>query len=136
MVFSNEKLPHMFNKIIEEINSIAQDKNKIGISDLKKIIINFRLTLDDVDFFIKYLQDNGIIERKGRIVYILNKPITTEKKGPGRPSKLTEEEKRYIKENYIPNEKGVRQLANKINEKRTNQNLEPICFKTILNNAI
>lgn len=119
MVFSNEQLPHMFNKIIEEMNNTYNDTNKITIQNLKEIILRFRLTLDDVDFFIQYLQEHEIIQRKGRIIYILNKPnLNINKNKPGRPSKLSEEEKRWIKDNYIPGEFGVKKIAKTLNEKR------------------
>ena len=133
MVFSNEKLPNMFNKIIDEINQKTQNRNTIEVGELKSIIIKFRLTKDDTDFFIQYLKEHNIIDRKGRMIYILDKPIMEETKNkPGRPSKLTEQEKQYIQDNYIPNKFGVRKLANEINKNRE----DPICFKTILNNVV
>ena len=117
MVFSNELLPPMFERIIHEIHNKAQNTNKISISDLEKILITFRLTLKDTNYFIKYLQENGILERRGHTIYILDE-INQEKKKPGRPSKLSVEEKQWILENYIPNEKGVRKLTEEINKKR------------------
>jgi len=119
MVFSNEKLPNMFNKIIDEINQKTQNKNTIEIGELRKIIIKFRLTKDDTDFFIQYLKEHNIIDRKGRMIYILDKPTTEETKNkPGRPTKLTPDEKQYIMDNYIPGKYGVRKLANEINKNR------------------
>ena len=119
MVFSNEKLPDMFNKIIDEINQKTQNKNTIEIGELRKIIIKFRLTKDDTDFFIQYLKEHNIIDRKGRMIYILDKPMAEENKNrPGRPSKLTPDEKQYIMDNYIPGKYGVRKLANEINKNR------------------
>ncbi len=116
MVFANDTLPNMFNKIIQEINNTTIDK--LGIKELRRIIIKFRLTLDDTDFFIQYLQDHGIIKRKGSIIYLLDKQTIAEPKKPGRHSKLSEEEKRYIKENYVPYEHGIYKIANEINQKR------------------
>ena len=44
----------------------------------------------------------------------------------GRPRKLTDIELRWIKQTYKPNKRGVRKLAQQINEGRRKANVEPI----------
>lgn len=130
MVFSNEKIPPVLNKILEEIMNISKEENTISLDDLRKKLINFRLTKDDINNLIRYFQDNGYLERKGNTIHIISNDVTVNEKKRGRPKKLTKKERNWINENYQPGVYGITKLTNEINK---NRDEDPVCPKTVYN---
>ena len=128
MVFSNVELPYVFNKIVEEINELITDKKQIEVQDLERILLRFRLTTKDSDYFVKHFHKQGLMTRKGSVIYVHNKLPITETKKNGRPKKLTEDEIKWAREKYEPGVFGVLRLTKEINKKR---NGDPVHFTTV-----
>lgn len=131
MFTKTEELPPVYDKIIEMIKANTFTSNKLSVDSFRNNLIKTRISRNDVNGVLKYLQNSGYIDRRGKTIYILSNITNDTKPHPGRPKKLTEEETQWIKDHYEPGKFGVRKIAKRINEMREKNNLEPISFQAL-----
>jgi hypothetical protein len=115
MLGSQEEIPPVLDKIAKVISEETFDK--MTISSFREIVIKLRAGYEDTNDILKYFQRIGLIQVSNGIIY---KVKATERSlsVPGRPEKLTDEEKRWVKRNYQPGKKSIRELTKELNEKR------------------
>lgn len=127
-MFTKDEIPPLINKITEMIERETLTSNKMTVNDFTDIAVKLRVSREDVNSLIQYLQSIGFIERRGKIIYRLSNVNHEESKpSPGRPRKLSDEEIQWIKDNYEFGKFGSRKMAKIINEKRN----EEISYRTV-----
>lgn len=125
MLVNQEEIPPVLDKIAKIISEDSFEK--MTISSFREFVIKLRAGYEDTNDILKYFQRIGMIQVINGMIYKVN---VTEKSISvlGRPGKLTDEEKRWVKRNYHPGKKSIRELTKELNEKRKD---EPISYRTI-----
>jgi hypothetical protein len=125
MLVNQEEIPPVLDKIAKIISEDSFEK--MTISSFREFVIKLRAGYEDTNDILKYFQRIGMIQVINGMIYKVN---VTEKVVfvTGRPRKLTDEEKRWVKRNYQPGKKSIRELTKELNEKRKD---EPISKDTI-----
>ena len=125
MLVNQEEIPPVLDKIAKIISEDSFEK--MTISSFREFVIKLRAGYEDTNDILKYFQRIGLIQVNNGMIYKVN---VTEKviSVPGRPEKLTDEEKRWVKRNYQPGKKSIRELTKELNEKRKD---EPISYGAI-----
>jgi hypothetical protein len=118
MLVNQEEIPPVLDKIAKIISEESFDK--MTISAFREFVIKLRAGYEDTNDILRYFQHIGMIQVINGMIYKVN---VTEKvmSLPGRPGKLTDEEKRWVKRNYQLGKKSLRMLAKELSEKRKDE---------------
>lgn len=131
MLVNQEEIPPVLDKIAKIISEDSFDK--MTISAFREFIIKLRAGYEDTNDILKYFQRIGLIQVNNGMIY---KVKATERSlsAPGRPEKLTDEEKRWVKRNYQPGKTSIRVLTKELNEKRKDEHISHMTIARVLSN--
>jgi hypothetical protein len=131
MLVNQEEIPPVLDKIAKIISEDSFDK--MTISAFREFIIKLRAGYEDTNDILKYFQRIGLIQVNNGMIY---KVKATERSlsVPGRPEKLTDEEKRWVKRNYQPGKTSIRVLTKELNEKRKDEHISHMTIARVLSN--
>jgi hypothetical protein len=131
MLVNQEEIPPVLDKIAKIISEDSFDK--MTISAFREFIIKLRAGYEDTNDILKYFQRIGLIQVNNGMIY---KVKATERSlsVPGRPEKLTDEEKRWVKRNYQPGKTSIRVLTKELNDKRKDEHISHMTIARVLSN--
>ena len=134
MSFSKNEIPPIMQKILDAVECETLTSSKMYVNDFKTIATKIRISQEDIDKILQFLQQNGYIDRRGKIIYRnydTNAEEINTTNHPGRPRKLTDEEIKWVKDNYEPRKFSIRKIAEVLNEKRKKDDLGSVHWTTI-----
>ena len=131
MLVNQEEIPPVLDKIAKILSEDSFDK--MTISAFREFVIKLRAGYEDTNDILKYFQRIGKIQVSNGMIYKVN-AIEKSISVPGRPEKLTDEEKRWVKRNYQPGKKSIRELAKELNEKRKDEPISHMTIARVLSN--